>query len=470
MPTINGITTLRWLAMVAAAVTLAGCTTYNQQNKFAQYYNRGDLVNAEKEATKKADDKANSKDAIIWRLEQATILRTAGKFAESTKAFDLAEERINKYSEEAKTKISNEAGALLSNQANLPYRGRYYDGIMLNTYKALNYLQLNQPEKARVEITRAYVRQQEAVEDNKKRIEKIQQEAAKSKDKDKMDKARQNEKFKGQLNEAFADLDKLTAYANYVNPFTVYLEGLYYMACSAGLPDLEKSRQAFQRVNAYTADNKYVKADQETLDSLVQGKDYPATTYVIFETGRAPMRDQLRIDIPIIITDVSYVGAAFPKIKFQDDYLPNLTVLANGVSEATLPVASMDSVIGCDFKNELPTIITKTIASTVAKAVGAYVVNKAADRQNIFIKIFVRIGTAAAQAAVNIADLRTWTTLPKQFQVCRIPTPPDRKIELQSPNGSQKIPVVIGEGTINLVYAKSITATGPLLVSQMKLK
>jgi hypothetical protein len=32
------------------------------------------------------------------------------------------------------------------------------------------------------------------------------------------------------------------------------------------------------------------------------------------------------------------------------------------------------------------------------------------------------------------------------------------------------MPVTIGDGTINLIYVKSINANSPLLVSQMKLK
>jgi len=82
----------------------------------------------------------------------------------------------------------------------------------------------------------------------------------------------------------------------------------------------------------------------------------------------------------------------------------------------------------------------------------------------------MQIGTAIYQAAVNIADERTWTTLPKQFQVCHFPTPPDRKIELETLGGRQRMQVTIGEGTINLIYVKSINAASPLLVSQMKLK
>jgi hypothetical protein len=110
-------------------------------------------------------------------------------------------------------------------------------------------------------------------------------------------------------------------------------------------------------------------------------------------------------------------------------------------------VSDMDSVIGLDFKNEMPIVITKTIAATVVKGVAAYAANQAANQQNDWAGLLMQIGTAAYQAAVNIADERTWTTLPKQFQVCHFPTPPDRKIELETPGERQKIPVTIEDGT-----------------------
>jgi hypothetical protein len=458
--------------LFAAAISLlaTGCRTYEQQNRVIQYWHQGNLPSAAAEATKTADQNANNKDAIVWRLEQGAALRGNGQYEASSKAFDQAQDRIDQYSLEAKVKVGNEAGALLSNQANLPYIGRAYDGIMLNTYKALNYLQLGEPDKARVELIRAYQRQQDAVADNQRRIEKVQGEAAKSKDKATMDKAEQAPKFKAQMQGAYTDLDNLKAYANYVNPFTVYLDGLYFMADAVDASDLERAHKSFERVVGFDPDNDYVKQDLATVDDLMNGKPLPPTTYVIFESGCAPVRGQIRIDIPIIVTKVSYVGAAFPTLKPQGNYLPSLNVTANGTNATTSLVASMDSVIGLDFKNELPIVITKTIAATVTKAVAAYAVNEAANQQNSLLGLASQIGTAVAQAAVNIADERTWTTLPKQFQVCRIPTPPDRKIELKTPGGGQRIPVTIEDGTINIVYVKSITATSPLLVTQMKLK
>jgi uncharacterized protein len=509
-----------------AGLVATGCQTYKDQNRVISHWRQNNLTNAVAEATRMADRNAQGKDAIIWRLEQGAVLRAAGKYVESNTAFDKAQARIDQYARAAKVSVSSEAVALLSNQATLPYEGRTYDGIMLNTYKALNYLQLGEPDKARVELIRAYQRQQDAVEDNKKRIEKTQAAAAKNKDKKTMDKAEQDPKFKAKVQGAYTNLNTLKVYADYVNPFTVYLDGLFFMANAADASDLERAHKSFERVVEFNPDNNYVKQDLATVDGMMESKPLTPTTYVIFETGCAPVRDQTRIDIPIIVAKVSYVGAAFPTLKPQDNYLSSLTVTASspqaianasapstngsvatptagdtnttvstsapstnatpvvasnppspagdatagGTSATTSPIASMDSVIGLDFKNEMPLVITKTIAATVAKAVAAYAINQTANQQDALLGLFAQISTAVYQMAVNIADERTWTTLPKEFQVCRFPTPSDRKIELGASGTGQRIPVTIGDGTLNIVYVKSITATGPLLVTQMKLK
>ena len=569
-----GIQPFLFAAVIGLLAT--GCKTYEQQNHVIQYWHQGNMTNAVAEATKMADQNAKNKDAIIWRLEQGAVLRGAGKYDESNKAFDQAQDRIDQYSQEAKVRVGQEAGALLSNQANLAYEGRSYDGVMLNTYKALNYLQLGEPDKARVELIRAYQRQQDAVEANKKRIAKVQEEADKSKDKATMDKAEQDPKFKSQMQGAYTGLDNLKVYADYVNPFTVYLDGLFFMADAADGSDLERAHKSLERVVGFDPDNIYAKQDLAAVNDLITGKPLPPTTYVIFETGCAPVRDQIRIDIPIIVSKVSYVGAAFPTLKPQGNYLPSLTISANSIivpaqdtvattatsttavttttaaseppaaassantvagdtnttitsttvttgdtnstgsntvtttsntnstvtsttvtsgdtnatvtsttttassttatvtagstTASTSPIANMDSVIGLDFKNELPVVITKTIASTITKAVAAYAANQAASQQSDIAGLFMQLGTAIYQAAVNIADERTWTTLPKEFQVCRFSTPPDRKIVLETPDGAQKIPVTIEDGMINIVYVRSITATSPMLVTQFKLK
>ena len=211
----------------------------------------------------------------------------------------------------------------------------------------------------------------------------------------------------------------------------------------------------------------------ETADKALRGEPIPPLTYVIFETGCAPWRDQVRIDLPLFFIgdgNVPYVGAAFPVLRFDGNYLSSLNVSAGGVTETTSLVSSMDSVIGRSFKDELPGIITKTIISTTLKAAGAYGINKAAGQQDEVFGILAKIATGITQAIMNISDTRTWTTLPKEFQICRVPTPASQIVEISAPGSGQRIQVKVEPNSSNLIYVKSINAMSPLVASQIKLK
>jgi len=466
-PLVSG---LACAALVLLGTSISGCTTYREHNRIAGHWMRGDLAGAQREASQKVASSGTGKDAVIWRLEHATVLRSANQFEQSNREFDAADAQMNRYAEGAKVRLGRETLGLFSNQAQLPYEGRPYDRIMASTYEALNELALGRGDRARVFLIRAYQRQQEAVQQNQRRLERDREQLAEARRREGVAQAEADPALRGQLDSLYEPLRGLQAYADYVNPFTVYLDGLFFMTQAADASDLERARKSLERAAVFAPDNPFVQADRVALDNLFRGVPLPPTTYVVFETGRAPVRGQVRLDVPILFTRVSYVGAAFPTLELQGDYLPQLEIVAGGRTERTALICSMDRIIAQDFNNELPGITTKTIAAAVVKGAAAYAVNTAAGRQDEALGLLAQFLTAAFQAAVNIADLRTWTTLPKEFQVCRVPTPSGRQIELIAPGTGQRVTVDLVDGTINLVYVKSITPTSPLLVSQTRLK
>jgi hypothetical protein len=463
---------LPWAMLAMAGLT--SCTTYTQQNQGRQKIVQGNDEAAAQDYSAKAKSAKGGKDAIIWRLEQGATLRIIGKFQESNQAFDEAEADIDRYEQQAKLKIGHQAGALLSNQAELPYVGRSYDKIMLDTYKALNELSMGNVDRARVDLTRSNQREQDAVAENAARIEKAQSAMADQKENDRKmaEKAQDDSKVKAALSSNYGNLDGLAAYGDYVNPFSVYLDGLVYMATEADGSDLERARKSLERSVEFSGGNPFVRQDLQTVGDLIAGKPLTPTTYIIFENGLAPIRNQIRIDVPIFLpgNKVPYAGAAFPVLALQSGQLPNLGVSSGGATVSTAPICSMDSVIARDFKNDLPTIITKTIASTVVKAAATYAINSATDQQSSLAGLFSRVVTGVGAAAVNIADTRTWTTLPKEFQICRVPTPTDRHLSIASPLGSPPSEVTVIDGTINVVYVRSALQNSPLRISQFKLK
>lgn len=459
------------LGLPGLVVLASGCRTYEQSScGMKDAFVVGNYGLAAQQVAGRATNKPRSKDYVVWRLEEAAALRAAGEFDASIDAFSKAHDAMQWHAEKAKVRVTREAGALLTNQANLPYPGRLYDGIMLNVYQALNFIEKGDFAAARVHLIRSYECQKDAVHERQRQIDKAQADVEKNEQKEMIHQSRDDAGFKDKISAAYAQVNAVQGYADYVNPFAVYLDGLFFMARAADSSDLERARVSFGRVLGFAAQNDYVKQDLTTLGSISTCSALDPAVYVIFETGCAPYRDQIRIDIPIIISNVSYVGAAFPKLAFVEDYVPRLDIVTGGTTASTQLVASMDSVVAQDFKDQLPVVISKTVAATVVKAAAAYAVNRKAAERGTAAKWIARAATAAYQMAVNIADLRTWSTLPKQFQVCRLPMPADRTLTLRTPDCARCEEVVLGAGDIMVVYVKSPSRGAPLSVRQMRLK
>ncbi len=513
-------------AVTVVAAALTGCQTYTAQTTAQDTAVRsGSIAAAVDMANKRADAEKNSADAVIARLEQGAILRQAALaeiplpvvaepvkpaaalgtattatqtetnvaapaapaptpdrayLRQSIAAFNLAEEKVNDYDEQAQIRLGREAGALFTNQQNLPYRGRAYDKVMMNAYKALNYIQLGDKDAARVELNRALQRQRDAVAENAKRIEQAQQAAQEAAPEAKVgeggptdiEKVRADPKSGPAFAEVETELNtQIKPYGDYVNPFVVFLDGLFFLSNAENNADLERARKSLERVAGFAPDNPYAKADFAAAEAAATGNLPSGLTYIIFETGAAPFREQLRIDIPVFLITgkLSYAGAAFPKLKFQNDFIPELKVTAGTETWSSSVICTMDSVVAQDFKNDWWPMATKTIIATSLKAAMDAVIQKqASDRLGYMGQLAAKAVTAAAGASMNIADTRTWRSLPKQFQYVRVATPPDRKLALDA--GGQTRNIELSAGRVNVVYVKSTNATSPLLVDQFVLK
>ncbi|MCR6654954.1 MAG: hypothetical protein NVV63_03860 [Opitutus sp.] len=511
-------------AVSTAVVLLSGCATYEQQSAdFAQSTRSGSFASAVTQIDKKAEAAKGSKDEIIWRLEQGASLRAAaladpslvppipapvpaapaveGEGASeipvtptreevqmyylrrSNAAFDLAEARVNAYEEEAKVKVGSEIGSALTNQANMPYRGRAYDKVMMNAYKAINYLQLGRIDDARVELNRSLQRQRDAVAENEKRIAEAQEIAQRAKSGEVQtedskaasydtEKALNDPKTGSALQAALDEsLAPMKPYGDYVNPFAVFLDGLFFSTLGENGSDWERGRKSFERVAAIVPENPYLQQDLALAADAAEGKLPENVTYVIFETGTGPFREQIRIDIPtfLVTSRLAYIGAAFPKLRYNHDYVPALAVSAGELSLTTATIASVDSIVANDFKNEWPEIVTRTLVTTATKAITQAVAQKVAeDRGGMWGGLIASAAMGIFNASTNIADTRGWLSLPKEFQYARLETPADRQLTLQAGGTTQTVSLV--PGSVNVVYVKSSSSSAPLLVSQFALK
>ena len=446
---------MRRFLLLITLLLLTSCASYEKQTQsFRGTWNSGNTLEASKVANIKVYDNIDSKDSVIWLLEQGAALRANDQLEESNYAFDRAEKRIKFYENQAKLRISKETTSLVTNLATIPYEGKGYDRVMLNTYQALNYLRLGQKDEALVELRQANAEQKKELIRNERKITS----ARKSTRQLNSDILQTEKDYNAQIQLRRLQPNLNLDYGPFVNPFTDFLHAL----CLWSLADdqSENALVSLRRIYETLGRPQFISDEIKLVDDMLSGKKHPDLTYVIFETGVAPILKEIRLDIPLYDRDLPYVATEFPRLVTRGHLISSSVATGEIKTKATM-ICEMDEVIGRDFKTGLPGVIIRTVASAALKASAT---KNAGDKNGDLGKI---AGTVY-QIFSTKADLRTWTTLPKAFAVTRIETPNNRKLTLLV--GSQKSEIIVNAGKVCVVYVKGFVDGAPLKIHQFKLK
>lgn len=512
------------IACAALLLSFAGCATYTETTQNATAARRsGNTLSAAAEAEQLARKHANDIDTVIYHLEAGTAYRALGlaqlppappptapavgvtpaqtaipaaagddwktmPYRKSLQFLAVADDKIDEYDEAAKHSVSAGAIMVVTNPQQTPYRGQAYDKIMASTYCALDYLALGETEKARASFNKAYHRQEDAVAENAKRIEKEQAKIAAAQDgkvKDErgksagaqvdVGKSQEDAKAKAALASIETSLDgRIKAYGDYVNPFTVFADALFMTSCSTDRQEQERAAKQFTRVASMVPENEYLKQDAALAEEIAAGRArMPKTTYVIFESGEAPHREELLIPIPIFLLQKPgqppiYTQLPLYRLTFNDRYNASATIACGGRQVTTATLCDMDSVVARDYKNNLSTMWLDAFLCASTKALINYEINEQAKKNGSTTGMVFGLLTSVMNVATTRADTRTWTSLPKTFSYARIESPTDGTLTISTPDNVSKT-VTLPEGTVSVVYVKQIQPGQPLLVDTFKL-
>ena len=153
----------RIIPYVLLLVILSGCslpTFYEKFYDFNKSVSDGNLQAAEEMLEKNADKLAKGRLQFLFEVNAGMVLSMQGKFKESNEHF----EKADLFVEDFKKKAVQEGAALLLNPNISTYRGEDHEILMINYYKALNYLQMGDNEGALVEARRMNLRLQQLSE------------------------------------------------------------------------------------------------------------------------------------------------------------------------------------------------------------------------------------------------------------------------------------------------------------------
>lgn len=462
---------IAFAAAVAAAVS--GCATHTSETAdMRRAWLAGDTARAGVEVDSVLEDKKGGGDELVWRLECGAVARADGDLKKSAEELEAAHSAVRGFESESETRLSEETEAFLTNRSFIPYKGYNYDKIMMGVYLALDYIEQKDFDRARVQLKRLENYQKNAVQLNRARIERETENLEKSARKtaaQNRDSARQN--VSGAMRAAAASPEFRRHYGDaiagqkfgqqakslYVNPFAYWVTGVYFANRGEDSADRQLAQDMF-RIGGEVLGGKseVFAADYARCEDIVAGKPAVGITYVVYETGCAPLRRQFRLDLPLFAVgrNLPHVAVNFPYLEPQNSYKPDISIVAGGKKYSAETVADMDAIIQEEFDNELALVVTKTLLSAAGKAAAQYFAAQAAGD----FGVLVNIGGAIYQSLTNDADLRTWTTLPKQIKIARMETPADGVVTV---DGTR---VEVAPNAVNIIFAKRTGAAGRLIL------
>ncbi len=445
-------------------VVLTGCVTTRQQLiDINTQMKAGSYEQAAQNAIANGRIDVDGKSSdLLWSLQAGAMLTLIGDYSRSNLIYDQAELLMK--GEDTENILENSVegmAAIFYNNSINGYEPAVYDSVMINTYKGLNCIFLHDWQGARIEFNRAADRQRRAEEFFKKKISEEQEKADEelktvaSRQKNTNSKKSKDE-ARSVINDNFSEMERWKVYGNYINPYTDYLHGLFFMLAGTGNSDYQRAVFSFNRVAGMHGKNKVISKDLTLAKKLQSGawrRDrVRPQVWVIFENGFAPLTEEILIPIPLFLVtnEIAYSQIALPKIVEQRVAYSALEVSCGGKKLGkTVQIASMDRVIQSEFKKEFPLRVTKAIVSAFTKGAMQYVAQEK-------FGLLGAIGGTLYQATTTHVDNRTWTSLPKEIQALRIRRPSGNSLTLSAMGMPQPITVELPDSRYTLVYVKAL--------------
>ncbi|MDD4556896.1 MAG: hypothetical protein PHE89_06195 [Alphaproteobacteria bacterium] len=374
--------------------------------------------------------------------------------------FEHADQGISQVLQENIMQSGGKAAAeTLANASLFDYQPSVMDSLYLSSYKILSALAVEDKEGARIEVNKAYEKQKYASEYFSKEIDKSTEEVKEeAKNLDKQNQENLSGTTKDIINKNFADLKIWQGYKDYMNPYTTYLSGLYFMTNGQSRGDFESASTYMKRVAGMMPQNTSLKKDLKQAEALANTGTASKDKYVwiIYENGMIADFDEIRIDVPtfIVSNQISFVSFALPKPRLRNQAFPEISAsFSKGTKVKTELLADVDNMLIAEYNKKLPTLVAKATAKTISTAMMQYQMGKE-------LGPWAQLAATAYSLAITSADLRSWYVLPKNVQVAKLKLGKEKTLELFV-NESMKlgdIDVPVDQNSIVYIRIPSIMA------------
>ena len=452
--------------MSLAACLLVGCATQTQQlkmNESKEQFKNGDLQN-----TTAAIQGAFKDKNTLYYMELGEVQRLQGpaQIPNSTQNLLAADQLVSRWevttSDKLRRSFSGASAYVLSEGFSSEYDPKPYEVSLLSQTIALNHISQGRWNDAMVEAKKMAQREkviEELIQSRVAAVSKVEQEQQNNPNT--QGASSRIENISGYPINLLDDEETRSLKNSYQNPASYYLSGFIHESqgeASLAAPGYRLAIELRPQVN-------FFKTSIAKLDSNIanQGKKTFADTLIIIDTGYMPKIIPYQISQSFNLGgNPKLVTLTFPVIeKSTERYRPTMVQLGDRAANPEL-VANIDAMARKNLRDEMPAYVLRASSRALVSLAAQYAADRAAQQaankrsqnnqnnQNngsaALIGAIAGMITGYSLQAINVTDVRHWSTLPAQTYMARMGLPIGPTVlKYTLPSG------VIASQTVNLV-------------------
>ena len=428
-----------WICAPALSLFLSSCGISTEFTRSLDAHvamgDYGDAVETVRDHREAYGDKSS----VLYSLDMGLLFHYAGQMDSSTAYLLAAEREI----EELYTKsVSLEAMSLLLNDNVLPYEGEDFEKVLVNVFLALNFAEKGEEDEAVVEARKV---------DLKLREYARQYEGKNAYQEDAFARYLAGVLYEsnGEINDAFISYRKAyEAYETYATQFGT-------VAPDCLLDDLVRTAGRL----GFTEDALHY---QELGGKAVDRSDISTGSLVVVAyAGLSPLKSEVRTSVSIPDNDGTIHTFQIALPKFTPRYAGSRTyaVQVRG-NRDSLVIGSAQTRLAEDVTAIASRVLDDRLALVYLKSGGRALLKFLAAEQakaaikksgggsesggrggNTLANLLGSLALDIAIGATEKADVRTWRTLPAQFQISRLMLQPGAyTVRVESSDGEYSLP------------------------------
>lgn len=408
-----------WLLL--GTLALAGCATYSdsfgvvERNLSTRQYD---------DALQAIEKQSGSRTGrVLYLLDKGMVLRMKRDFAGSNQALEAAKAEMERL---YAASVSENALSFVVNDATVSYAGDDYEQVLVHLFMALNYLELGQPNDARVEALQVDIKLREIGE--KIPENKFTEDAL-------------SRYLTGMIYEELGEWsDAMIAYRKAYNAYKKY-----QVNYGVTVPDMLKHdllrlslRQGLSGELAKYRDEFGIEPEHEGSSAPEQEGEL----VFVLNNGLAPIKREKIVGAsappPSVIVESAtphkqvtpappvIVNIALPYYESRPSNVLSARVSVSGKQASTQMMEDIDAIAKSSLDSRMPAITARSIARAASKVGIQTSIDRAGRNRDkdpaaeLIGSFLVRVAAVATERA----DTRSWLTLPANVQMARLLIPP----------------------------------------------